>query len=177
MKEIKLTQGQVAIVDDEDFEWLNQWKWQAKWNKNTFSFIAARGIRIEKKQQTQNMARLICGLKYGDKRQVDHKNFDTLDNRRQNLRVCTHQQNSQNCRKHRHRSGRKTSSIYTGVYWHKLSNKWQATITYNRKRIYLGCFIFRIDAALAYDKKARELCGEFACLNFPEPRDIQTLVS
>jgi len=168
MRTIDLTQNQVALVDDEDFEWVNQWKWYAMWQQGTQSFIAARSIRNSntKKRRTIRMAREICGLKYGDKRVSDHKNHDTLDNQRYNLRKCTHQQNLQNHRKNRTYNGKKCSSRYSGVAWHAFAKKWVVWIENNNKKIYLGLFTSEIEAAKKYDGKAKELFKEFANLNF-----------
>lgn len=91
---------------------------------------------------------------------VDHRFHNTLDNRRCNIRTCTTAQNQHNQRKTR------GLSQYKGVSWHKTNKKWQALIRLNGQRIYLGYFNNEIDAAKAYDKKARELFREFAFTNF-----------
>ena len=62
-------------------------------------------------------------------------------------------------------------SKYKGVYWHKKDKRWQAQIGENKKRTYIGSYTNEMDAARAYDKKAKELHGEFARLNFPEVLD------
>ena len=94
MKRIKLTQGQFAIVDDKNYEWLNQWKWCAWWSKDTKSFYAVRRSKKRNgKSYIIRMAREILGLKCGDKREADHRNHNTLDNFNSNLRTITHQQN------------------------------------------------------------------------------------
>ncbi len=99
MKKIPLTQNQEALVDDADYEWLNQWKWCAYWNPCTGSYYAVRGTRLaNRKGIAFRMHREILGLKHGDKRQGDHINHDTLDNRRENLRIVTHQENAFNIR-------------------------------------------------------------------------------
>jgi len=167
MKAIELTQGQVAIVDDEDYEWLNQFKWYAHWNPKAKSFYAVRNSkRINGIQYAILMAREILGLRKGDKQQADHINHDTLDNRRCNLRICTKQQNYMNHRKYRTYAGKKCSSKYSGVYWEKNAKKWRAYIKFNGKLIYLGLFTSEIEAAKTYDAKAKELFGEFANTNF-----------
>jgi hypothetical protein len=101
MKEIKLTQGKVAMVDDEDFEFLNQWKWNAhkchNWKGD--NYYSERGIHQRGRKPEIiiiSMHRLIMGVERNDKRKVDHINHNTLDNRKENLRVCTNQQNSWN---------------------------------------------------------------------------------
>ena len=99
MKKIPLTQGQVALVDDADYEWLSRWKWCAMWCSSTDSFYAVRHIRLPNgKWTTLRMHRAILGLERGDSRQVDHENHDTLDERRENLRIVTHQENQWNQR-------------------------------------------------------------------------------
>ena len=91
--------------------------------------------------------------------EIDHINGNGLDYRKCNLRVCTHQQNLQNQRI------QKGVSKFKGVCWHKASQKWMAKIKHNYKTIYLGVFNNEIDAAKSYNKKAKELFGEFARLN------------
>src|SRR5712664_3456881 len=87
---IPLTQGQNAIVDLEDFEWLSQWNWCADWNSCTRSFYAQR--RGNNRKTTLHRCILKC--KHGE--EGDHKNGDTLDHRRKNLRKCNRSQNMQN---------------------------------------------------------------------------------
>ncbi len=129
MKRISLTQGQFAIVDDEDFEWLSQNKWFAHWNKHTKSYYAVRkGKKENGKQFSIYMAREILGLKYGDNRQADHIDHNTLDNRILNLRVATCQQNQWN---------RKNPK---GYCWDESIKKYMARIRLNGKSIYLGHF-------------------------------------
>jgi hypothetical protein len=153
-KLIPLTQGKLAIVDAEDYSRLNKLKWYANRAKRTYY---ARGT--------------IKGTRVGMHRQiltapphlyVDHKNRNGLDNRKSNLRLCTHFQNQQN-----RRPSLNGKSKYKGVCWSKRHKKFRARITYNKKSFHLGLFDSEIDAAKAYDKKARELFGEFAYLNFP----------
>lgn len=88
MKEILLTQNQVALVDDADFEWLSQWKWYAIWSPGIKGFYAVRRGRLpDGRRSLIRMHRQILGLDMADKRQGDHVNHDTLDNRRENLVV------------------------------------------------------------------------------------------
>lgn len=93
---------------------------------------------------------------------VDHKNRDTLDNRRENLRVATTSQNGANQSK---RPG--GSSRFKGVCWDKSRGKWKARIMLNYKNVHIGRFLVEEDAARAHDVRAREVWGEFAVLNFP----------
>ena len=157
-KEIYLTQGQVAIVDDEDFEYLNQWKWQAN-QKKSKRFYAWRGKKIDGKYKMIYLHRFI--LKITDKKIfVDHVNMNTLDNRKINLRICTHSQNQMNTNKNN-----RNSLGYKGISYDKRVNKFYANITLNKKTFYLGGFIDPKDAAKAYNEAAIKYFGEFANLN------------
>lgn len=162
MKEIKLTQGKVALVDDEDFVILSEYKWYAIKNKNTFY-----AVRHKENNPALNLIRMhreITGAKHGDI--VDHKNRDGLDNRRQNIRICTSSQNSRN-----RQSGKNSSSKYLGVTIDKegIGKKrgalWRADIRHNGKRHYIGKYKDEEMAAIAYNEKAKKLHGEFANLN------------
>ena len=158
MKEIPLSKGKVAIVDNEDFEWLNQWKWHC-----LSPGYAARHNRIcewHGKRKMVLMHREVLHTPEG--MCTDHINGDKLDNRHENLRICDHSKNGANAKARNGKSG------YRGVCWHKQRKKWTASIRFNYKTNYLGLFVNLIDAAKAYDKKAKELFGEFANLNFPE---------
>ena len=93
---------------------------------------------------------------------VDHIDRNSLNNRRGNLRLCTPSQNILNTR------GKKGTSKYKGVWWNTKKNKWLAMITSKGRHFHLGFFDEEIEAAKAYDRKAVELFGEFAYLNFPE---------
>jgi hypothetical protein len=158
-KRIKLTWGKYAIVDPDDYQRLSKYNWCAV--KRTRTWYAYT-FTIDGKPLL--MHRLVANA---PKRMVvDHINHNGLDNRRTNLRLCTHQQNQ----RHR-RPKRGCSSKYKGVSWSKTRMKFRAMICLNAKRIHLGYFVSEIDAAKAYDKKARELFGEFAYLNFPEDYD------
>jgi len=93
---------------------------------------------------------------------VDHIDGNGLNNRMSNIRSCTYAQNVQN-----RQPNINSRSRYKGVCWHKRNKKWQASITKSGKRLYLGQYDDQIEAALAYDRKAEELFGQFAYLNFP----------
>jgi hypothetical protein len=157
VKELELTQGKVAIVDDSDFEHLNQWKWYC-----SSKGYAVRNIPVNGKQTLQLMHAVIINTPPG--MQTDHINGDRLDNRKENLRICTCSENQWNQHKVR------GESKYKGVSYHKRHNKWYAQIRINGKRIYIGVFKDEIDAAKAYNEAATRYFGEFAKINEMEGR-------
>lgn len=157
MKTIKLTQGKFAIVDDEDFLRLNKYKWCAQKIKN--NWYAVRTINRKTQKQKFYMHREILGLKSGDS-DVDHINQNGLDNRKANLRFCSKQQNRANT------TSCKGTSKFRGVHWVTNRFKWAAIIKFNGQIKFLGHFVNEIKAAKAYDKRAKELFGEFAKTNF-----------
>ncbi len=160
MQEIPLTQNQVALVDDSDYEFLSQWRWFACKHRSG-NFYAKRHTQGNEKRTTIHMSRQILGLERGDKRQADHINHITLDNQLTNLRICTSQQNQMNRETHI-----ESSSIYKGVSWDKKTKKWLAQIQVQRKNIHLGRFRFEELAALAYDFAAMRYFKGFAKFNF-----------
>jgi hypothetical protein len=126
MKKIKLTQGQFALVDDENFELVNKYNWVIKVASKTLLYAQAN---VEGK--LIKMHKLILKTN----KIIDHINNNGLDNRKSNLRIVSTKENAINSRK------RKTNtSGKTGVYWDKVRNKWSATITVNYKTIHLGRF-------------------------------------
>ena len=149
MKEIKLTDNFVALVDDEDYEFLSRFNWSAHYKGG--KWYADLSI---------SMHRFILNLHKADGH-VDHINGNTLDNRRSNLRTVTRSQNQMNAKRRED-----NTSGYKGVSRH--NNKWMARISINGKRFFLGHFDTPIEAAKAYDTVAKEYCKEFAQLNFPE---------
>lgn len=147
----------VTLVDDEDFEYLNQWKWVAQDNKCTF--YAKRTSYADKKKVSIWMHRLILGIT--DKGVLsDHKDRDGLNNQKSNLRKATRSQNNANTNPKKN-----GTSKYIGVSFHKHSKKWHAAIQCNKKLTNLGYHIYEIDAAKAYNEAAKILHGEFANLN------------
>ncbi len=142
---IPLSQDQFAIVDNKDYIWLSQWKWCAWYNKTNRSYYAVRNSkRTNGKRNLIRMHREILGLKKGNKKQGDHRNHNTLDNRRHNLRVVTNQQNKFN---------QKNSK---GYYWYKRDQKYRAVITVDSEAIILGTFDKAKDARAAYVKAKKK---------------------
>lgn len=151
MKEIPLSRGRVAIVDDEDFEHLSQWKWFC-----TASGYAVRNSKSnEGTKRTIFMHRVIMGDPTGFL--VDHKSMDTLDNRRINLRVATKAQNMSN-----RGPQANNKSGFKGVFWNKQKAKWNAKICVNKKHVHLGFFKSSHDAHQAYFEGAKRMHGEFS---------------
>src|SRR4030042_4648755 len=159
MKEIKLSKGKVALVDDADYKWLNQWKWtfnggryavrmpSRKLGKRKFIFmhhevLSLHGIFIPKGMQT------------------DHINNNGLDNQYFNLRICNDSQNKANIP-----IKRNNTSGYKGVHWNKQNKKWHVQIRIGGTTRFLGYYDDIKEAAEVYDKKAIEVFGEFAYTN------------
>ena len=157
MKEIQLTQGKVALVDDDMYEYLNQWKWYA--NNMNGKFYAIRNHRENKGKQIKiAMHRLI--IKPDKYMLIDHLDGNSLNNQKNNLRICTNSQNLMNRLIYiNNKSG------FKGVYWNKRSAKWMAYISFDNKMLYLGLFNNLKDAARAYNAAAIKYHGEFANLN------------
>lgn len=155
MKEIPLTKGKVALVDDADFEAVNAFKWYV--TKAGRRFYAARGSKVR-----IYMHRFLMGPRVPG---VDHRDGDGLNNQRENLRPATTAQNAQAFRSEKIGA----TSIYRGVRVrrHLRNAKWTAEIKVSGKKIHLGYFILETDAARAYDVASRKYFGEFASPNFP----------
>jgi len=158
MKEILLSKGYVAQVDDWEYERVAQWKWSAKPDNNGHVY-AIRQQWFPRKMIS--LHRFIMNAPDGV--MVDHEDGNGLNCQQYNMRLATRSQNLQNATK---RSN--NTSGYKGVNWRKDNTKWQAQIRKDNKQYHIGYFITAEDAARAYDSKAVELFGEFARLNFPK---------
>lgn len=158
MREIPLSQGKVAIVDDEDFERLSQYKWHTRRSTETL-FYARRKPWAGGDRFDILMHREILQAPKGV--WVDHVDGNGLNNTRNNLRLCTVAENSRNQKK---QSGK--SSQFKGVGWSKHSRKWRAYIRIDGKSVQIGLFTNESEAARAYDAVAGVAFGQFARLNF-----------
>jgi hypothetical protein len=157
MKEIPLTQGKVALVDDDDFAYLSQFKWYAQKNFNTF--YAQRHVRVNGRQYHISMHRVVACTSVG--MHTDHIDGNGLNNTKANLRSCTNREN------HYNTARPITATLpYKGIS--RANSKWRASLQVDRKLVYIGVFPTMEEAARAYDRRAKELWGEYARLNFPD---------
>ncbi|MDP9317264.1 MAG: AP2 domain-containing protein [Chloroflexota bacterium] len=159
-KLIVLTQDKFATVDDEDFDWLNQWRWR----------YSNQGYAVRDTTRPKNtllMHRVIMSAPAD--MEVDHCNHNGLDNRRINLRLCTKSQNRGNLvSPHMKQSG------YKGVFYMPRKRPWKAQINIGQKSVHLGMFATPEEAARAYDEAAKAHFGEFVKLNFPSGTELKT---
>jgi hypothetical protein len=159
-RKIYLDEEIYTIVEPEDYYYLKQFNWHLYGNNH--KYYARCEIRTGRaKTKTTAMHRMLTNAPKGVL--VDHKNGDSLDNRRENLRFATHQQNMHNSRKQAN-----CTSKYLGVSWHKSRKKWRATLNCNKKCVLRKYFDSETDAAKAHDEAAKIYHGEFARLNFPD---------
>jgi len=164
-----------VLYDAEDHDKVSAHRWRAqKDSKNKDKFYVSTNIphpaggwycspngHRQRRQATLSIHRLITEAPKG--MHVDHINGNPLDNRKSNLRICTHAENSNNTGPRKN-----NTSGYKGVYWAKRNKRWLAQITHNGKQVYIGHYKDKEEAARAYDAKAKELHGEYAYLNFPD---------
>lgn len=155
---IPLTQGKFALIDAADLPLVEGYTWYAQQNRGTWYAATTTPIVPRKQRKHLSMHRLILGLDTGDP-EVDHKNWNGLDNRRANLRIATGHQNQGNTRK----SKAGLTSQYKGVSWDR--GRWKAYIKMDGKHVHLGRFTSEIEAARAYNRAALEYFGEFANIN------------
>ena len=142
----------MVLVDDEDYDWLNKYSWYIN------DGYIVTNIKINNEQNKKYIHRLIIGEQ--NKFDIDHIDHNKFNNCKNNLRIVNKSQNAMN-----KKSQKNSSSIFKGVSWNKALKKWKSDIKLNGKSYYLGYFAFEIDAAMAYNNKAKELFGEYAYLN------------
>lgn len=158
MKEVQLTQGYIALVDDEDYERVSKYSWHIHRSHNHKTVYARAYLSKTSTKQTV-MHQFLTG-----KLDIDHKDNNGLNNQRNNLRVATRSQQVANA------GPRNTNKCgLKGVSWHKQARKWRAVIMVGAKQKYLGCYVDKEEAARAYDTAATQVFGEFAKLNYPSP--------
>jgi hypothetical protein len=151
MHRIRLTQEQTTLIDLDDYIRVDQYSWS--YHKSGYACAKVNSKHTK-------LHRFILQLEVGDKRSVDHINGDKLDNRKSNLRICTHSQNTKN--RSPNTNGKST---YKGVDYQKRTSTWRARIRVDYKHIYLGDYRTELEAALAYNKAAKEYHGDYAKLN------------
>ncbi len=155
MRKIKLTKGYYAILDDDDFTRLGQFKWSALEAKNGVIYA----VRYDR-DEFVFLHREVMGTR-DPSVMIDHRNRNGLNCTRRNLRFCTNSLNSAN----RIKSRCPASSFFKGVSWDKINRKWRADIQVNYKRLNLGRFCSEKEAARAYNAAAKKYFGEFASVN------------
>lgn len=166
MKIIEMTNGYKAIVDDCDYERLSAFKWYPAAQKDGSVYAVCRIRLASNKWITERMHRMVMGCSFGDGKRVDHINHRTLENVRNNLRLCTQKENARNM------LPRGGVSQFKGVTYDPKKRLWRARISVDRKRIGLGRYKDEVKAAKAYDVAAQTYFGEFALLNFPNGGQI-----
>ena len=155
MKDIPLTRGLVALVDDEDYELVDAFKWYV--HRTGYVIRNVPHPEMTGKRIHLPIHRFIMGLPFGDSREVDHIDGNPLNNQRANLRVCTGKENARN-----KRTPTKSRAGLKGVYWRESRKKWIAQITVNGVHTYLGSYNTPEEAHAAYCEAAPRYHGEYA---------------
>ncbi len=155
MKEIELTRGYVAVVDDEDYPWLSRFKWSAR--------PSGRTCYAQRKSNSKMVAMHQLLVEITNGQEIDHRDGNGLNNRRKNLRAATRRQNSQN------RTVQAHSSQYKGVSYRADVGKWRARLRHRGCLLVCGTYASEHDAGRAYNTAALELFGDFARLNIISP--------
>lgn len=151
-----------CVVDEKLYGEISKHNWKLQYQQGLWRVF--KNSSFLKKKTTYFLHNFIWTLTHGSfdtNLVVDHINNNSLDNRISNLRLISKKQNSYNTRPNKN-----SSSKYKGVAWDKPNSKWRSQIVFNGKKNHLGYFLDEMEAAKAYDKKAKELFGEFAYLNF-----------
>ncbi len=156
---IPLTQGKSAIVDFEDYEHLMQWKWCTNGSRG-YAYRTQRCYKEDGRRSSKGVLMHRFIMKSPKALTVDHIDNNKLNNRRNNLRICTDSENKRNAPI---RSNNKSG--FKGVHWNKGKNKWKAHVSCFPKKIHIGYFTCKIEAARAYNEAALKHHGEFARLN------------
>jgi hypothetical protein len=159
MKKIELTKGQYTMVDDEDYDYLNQWKWNAHRRDEKYTYYAVRTC-YDNGKKTIRMHRLIVEMyDRRDFKEVDHKDRNGLNNQKENLRVCTRGENQHNTRNW----GKYPKGVDKNITRHKLKDgkvkeyvKYRSRINVKGKSISLGTFKEVKDAVNAYNEAAKK---------------------
>jgi len=157
MKKIHLKENYFALVDDDDYDYLMQWKWFLKLTKRNSVIYTYAICNLHKKDgwSSVSMHKMIMNTPKGF--QIDHKDHNGLNNQRVNLRICTHGENQMNRNTY-------SKTGYMGVYENKWGN-YYAQISHNKKIYRLGTFPTKEQAAQTYNTAAQKYHGEFAKLN------------
>jgi hypothetical protein len=155
LKKIKLTHNKVALVDDKWFPYLSQFSWQARYDRSTGKYYAARQVNRKFVYMHREILNAPDGL------HVDHIDGKPLNNRMRNLRLATSMQNAWNRDKYKN-----NTTGFKGVTYDKARGKFRAQIRVNGKHIHIGWHGDPHDAALAYDRAVHQYHREFGCTNF-----------
>ncbi|MBA4183030.1 MAG: HNH endonuclease [Acidobacteria bacterium] len=159
---LNLSQNKIVLIDDEDFERVNQFKWCYLANYGASKHITGYAARSDytNGKKTIYLHKFLLNPPVGLK--VDHINGNGLDCRKENLRIATVAQNCFN-----RAIAIDSTSGFKGVYWKPAHKKFVASITVQGKQKHLGLFNSAVDAAMCYDRHARLYYGDFAAVNFP----------
>lgn len=158
MKEVKLTRGFVALVDDDDFGRVSAIKWRYCPVRGKHEYAMGTTSGSHKTRKHMFMHRLLLNAPKG--MDVDHIDGNGLNNQRSNIRLATRAQNQMNKKKKP-----ACSSIYKGVYFRKCRRKWISYIRINKQKTFVGYFDTEVEAALAWNEAAKKNHGKFAVLN------------
>lgn len=155
MKKLKLSNGMYSLLDDQDYLWASEYRWMGRPYHSGWRVCREESRTGKTIYLHREITKAPTGL------EVDHVDGNGLNNTRTNLRVCTHSENGKN-----RRVNQNSKSGYKGVVWREHAGKWQANITVDKKRIYLGYHDTPEQAAQAYDLASKQYHGDFAHLNF-----------